>query len=251
VYLDVTIGLNSLQSYPLSAIIGSDSLVTMTILENGNPIDDISRVEWDGVDPTENPFPIGEDNRGGFENKTLFIRSSATEGVNDYEAIITSESGLTSTINFRITTMIPGTPVVANMGVIWNRSGQNNGSFDFEAGANVPSNNADRDLQDQGNVSDTDQTWLRQIAAVNGATLRSIVANQGGAPDGWTFGDVTTKEEIASLYEQANEYDGSAISENESFIISTSEGNLYLFSISDIEETPLDNFDQYMFDIKN
>jgi len=242
----VTIGVNALQSYPLTAAIGSSNLATMTVLENGVGIEDLSRVEWDGATPAANPFAIGEGNETGFDSKTLFIRSSATEGVNDYQVIITDENGLTSTLDFTITTEIPKVDVA--MGVLFNSAGPaGTGGLDLDGALGTGSMSDLAEIRDLG--LDANDNWLRQIATVNNSQIRYIIAGQNGVSESFTFDGVENKEEVPALFANGQDYGNETVLAGDVFGVER-DGVFYLIRIASVNEVTADNSDNYVVDIK-
>lgn len=231
---------------------GSGQMVSLEVREDGSVVDP-ARLGWDGVSMADltNPIPLTASQVDTFTEIALTIDLPLAVGTYVYDMTIADEFGLVSdTLTYTITTTPSGTPVSAEMGIIYNRSGMQNGGFDFETFATVPSSSADADIRDRGNISMTSQTWLQSIEAVNGATVRRLIAGQGGLAETFDFATVTFKEDLQDFYAQGSAYDNDALQVGDLLAVSTASGAVYIVSIANINVTDDDNDDSYEFDIK-
>ena len=226
---------------PLTGVVGSGELSTLTVLEDDVAIADFDRIFWEGPNVTENPFSVGDTNKDGFAGISLQLRTADVEATREYEIILTDVNGLTSSYEFTIVTEIPGTPVEALMGEFFNFDGQLFGSYDFETNDNVPQSNTMSDIRDGG--LDSNDNWRRVISPVNGASMRKLSGDN-------VFGNIVNKEELSGLFDAGTEFTGDVVATDDVFAVLTGEGNYVVFTITAIIETNNDNNDGYMIDIK-
>jgi len=245
----VTIEPGGVQNYPLTATLGDGDLATMLVTRNGMVLGE-SRISWNGSDVLSNPFDLEAEQLMGFDDVDLTIRASNMEGEGNYLAIVTDVNGLSDSVAFTIITETVGTPVDVAMGMFFNRSGQENGSFDFETNTNVSSSSEAADVRDLGIVSNTDPTWLQQLESANGATLKKVVPGMGTILESFSFDDIEDKEELAALFDGAVDYNSETVAAQDVFAVVTGEGTLAVFRIVAVNDDPVGNDDNYEIDIK-
>lgn len=246
----ITLGLEALHSFNFTAVKGSGDIVTIEVKENGI-IMDKSRLEFDNVAFLNNPNTLNASYQGGFTNKNITVRTSATAGDYEYTFIFSDLTGTKTEV--KVSTKVGTALIVNKEGVVFNMSGQQNGAMDLDTGDNVPSNSANSEIQDLGidiNLP-VATNWLQKIKAENGATMRLVEKTL--LPENFTFASITYNEEILNkLWPNA----GEIVAESPKVVV----GNIfvvkkgtkyYAFEVADVIVTTNDNNDYYKLNIKH
>jgi hypothetical protein len=189
----------------------ADSLASLTILEDG-VVMDASALTFAAGFAAANPLGFILEERDG-ATFNINIKPVVTENSSrTYTFVVTDANGITAERSVTVTYEIPpGTPTTFSMeGVFFNASGGGLGGLDLDNGAAVAFNSTDAEIQDEGinlNAAVGTENWRTQISSVNDAVLR--VANLAGLGDGITFDNITTVEDIATLFDDGTAPDGS------------------------------------------
>lgn len=252
----------ALVSLPLMAEAGSFEMSSITVFENGEIIQDFAdRLYYDALTTPfdSNPYALPQEDRMSLD-RTLFIRASTMTGVNAYRVVLTDEFGNSTSTEFNIDTGIAGTDVSLEMGVLFNRAGPaGTGGLDLDTGEGVGSSNADAEIRDEGiNGDDLDVNWIKTITGVNGTELRSLFPGLNGLSEFFTFADIEKKEQIEGLWDSSfifenTNADGNLTSfevEVGDMFIAKKGTQYYSFVVREVNETPDNNMDNYVVDIK-
>ena len=226
---------------------------------NGDPID-ANRLWWNDISNGNwpvNPGAVEGSDQFGF-SATLFIRAQSS-GTEEYTIGISDADDLyskTFTINVNITT-----PVTTLMGVLFNRSGPaGTGGLDLDNGMSTGSNSAEAELIDEGiDISLPDATnWIRKIKGAADTEVKELKPNEGGLLESFTFASVDSKEQVAALWDNglvftdmngAGELRSDVVEVGDMFVVSKA-GNFYIVRVTEVNENPNDNSDNYVMDIK-
>ena len=212
-----------------------------------------------------NPQLLTNNDRTNF-TYNISIIVPATPGDYVYEAVVADDKNVEDSDSFTVTVEETGTPLSSTLvGVLLNQAGPaGQGALDLDQGfgTGVTSNGmnatpADAEIRDMG--IDTDlpnaENWRQQIGAMNDATLRVVDVN--AQPEGFSFANVATKEEIIAAYDTGinlpTEVNGipasDPVSTGDLFVVERG-GVYYLLSVASVDVTASDNTDSYTFDIK-
>jgi len=249
----------TLLSIPIDVVAGSVPLASISVLEDGVLIGDVTRLTLGANNFDANPYIL----EGTFKDSImdmLFLRAHMDSGLKTYTIVITDENGETSQINLDITTQDPLTPVTELVGVLFNAAGPDGtGGLDLDEGFSTNSDSGLAEIKDFGSdfSEPTELNWLQRIGGVNGYELKYIYTGLPGVPEGFTFGGVVGKEEIVSLWSIGeaftsmvdNELASFPVEVNDVFVISNGT-NYYLARVSQVNVSSDDNGDNYRFDIK-
>lgn len=229
----------------LTAVKGNVPLSSISVLEEGALITDLTRLAWESGDWTSNPQILEGADVDGFTSKKLFLTSNNTVGLTNYTITLVDENGDESSINYAITILPVSTPLVdvATGVLLYNNSGPNFGAIDLETGTNVTSvSNPDADIIDQG--IDGDGNWLQIIAPADATTsLRSIDAS-------YTYENVTSKELLIEAYDGGTELAQTGTLMVGSTYVAKREDVYYMMIVTGVNPTTDDNLDNLIWDIK-
>lgn len=230
----------------LTAVKGNAALSSISVLEEGVLITDLTRLEWDSTQGSEewtsNPQLLEGEDVEGFTAKELLLRSNDVIGTTNYTITLADENGSESSIDYSIT--IVDTLVDVATGVLlYNNSGPNFGAIDLETGTNVTSvSNPDADIIDQG--IDGDGNWLQIIAPADATTsLRSIDA-------AYTYENVTSKELLIKAYDGGTELAQTGTLMVGSTYVAKRDDVYYMMTVTEVNPTTDDNLDNLVWDIK-
>jgi len=233
----------------LNASKGASPLSTLTVLENGVAITDLTRIRF-GIEndfgmATEfftNPLDLVNDEKDGF-NWFVWVNSHAG-GTANYTFQIEAEDAETASLDLDITinnlTELTGK-------LLNNNAGANPGSMNVLTGEAVLMSSTESHIRDQGiDLSmPNDQNWSQQIAPVNGASIRTPAA------DFPTFGSVNSASEILNGWDNGTTVGiTSALTIGSQFFVMTPTGEIVLIEVTDIVATANDNLDYYDLSIK-
>jgi hypothetical protein len=236
---------NNLLQVPLTATLGSDSLSTIAVYENGvlaaaNRLTLGAMTVWN-----MNPYTLPSTFKDGF-SETLLISLPTTNGTYSYLIIVSDPSGLTDSAAFDAEVDL-GTPVdsIKTMLVLANSAGPSGtGGVNLITGAQTGSGAAGAHLRDLGIDSGPVATnWLQQIGAGN-ATETLKLAN---AAD---YDGTTTKEEIESYFDNGTAVTADKLVGGEIFALKTLTGVYVLVRVDAVNVTTNNNADFYSLSAK-
>ncbi len=252
----------ALVSIPLTVGAGTFNLASITVLENGVPIDDFAnRLFYDDLNNafTSNPYPIPAEDINGL-SRTIFIRAAADAGTNTYTIQLADDAGNISESSFDVMTGIAGTPTTLLEGVLFNAAGPaGTGGLDLDTGVGTGSSDALAEIKDQGidQSQSLDQNWIKKISAINGSSMVFLSPGNNGLSENFTFSSVEVKEQIVDLFSAGITLNTDNDGNPESFFMEVGDtyivqrdGTYYLFIVKQINETPDNNGDNYVFDIQ-
>jgi len=240
---------NTLVSVNVAATMGTYDIASISVLEDGVEISDLSRIRFDNVEFDDNPMPLFSPQSEGF-TESVIIRT--INGNHDYIIRITDTEDNSAEGAFSIVETMTSTALDESYDfvLVSNASGPNQGGLDLDAGVAVASASPDAELRDLG--IDLNQpnasNWLQQVEAVNGSTLR--IVNVGNLPDGFSYDSVVSKEEVTDAFNSGNTVDPSPALQIGDLLAVSSATNIYLIRVDDIVVTASDNEDFYSFSIK-
>lgn len=254
----ITVDEGQSASLTLTASKGSVDLQSLTVYINDELVE-ASKLELAGVSASANPIVLEGSLVDGFEDK-LFIMPPSTPGDYNVKVLLTDTAGQEATATYVIRVKMSGTPVeqVDELLLLYNSDGQQKGALDLDAAtsseASVTSSSTDAEIRDLG--IDTDQpgssNWIQKIEGVNGASLRQIVPGQNGVIEGFTFGDIATKEQLDVLYSAGVVLDNntSAVVNAGDLFIVENNGKKYALVVTEVSPTTGNNDDYYIMDMK-
>ena len=250
-------------SFPITVGQGTFPLASITVLENGVPIDDFAnRLFYDDLNNafTSNPYPIPSEDINGF-SRTIFIRAGMDAGTSTYTVQLADDAGNISEGSFEVTTGISGTPTTMLQGILFNRAGPaGTGGLDLDTGTGTGSADATAEIRDEGidQSQSNDVNWIKRISGVNGTDLRFLVPGNNGLSENFTFESVEVKEQIAELFpnaiqfsevNSAGEFTSWDVVPGDTFIAQNG-NNFYLLVVREVNETPDNNADNYVIDVQ-
>ena len=204
------------------------------------------RVFYDNTVFPENPFVLAGDARTGFE-WVVRVKAHAS-GVQTYAFEIADVDGETERVSIDISA---GTLIDSNKVVLLLNAGgpANTGGVNLITGESVGSMNAGAHLIDKG--IDTDlpaaTNWIRRIAPGANAEVRILGANP---PEGFTFANVTTKEQIQAAYETGTMItESDVVNVDDIFLVFKNEKYI-LVIVRAVTETVDNNNDKYDLEVK-
>ena len=253
----------SLVSIPITVGQGTFALTSISVYENDVLIEDFAnRLYYDDLSfPFDgNPFVLPGADQNGFD-KTLFIRAAADAGVNTYRIVLADEVGNVTESTFDITTGVSGTPTTLIQGVLFNRAGPvGTGGLDLDTGASTGSADGAAEIKDEGidqSVSN-DINWIKRISGVNGSVIKFLQPGAGQISENYNFDDIAVSEQIIELFDvgidlglvNANgESTSWDIEVGDNFVVQGT-SKTYLLIVREVNETPDNNNDNYVIDIK-
>jgi hypothetical protein len=263
---DSDVALGGSFSVALSATKGSNSMKTLTILEDGNKIDiTTDRITFEGNAGVANPLLLLQDKVNAFDQK-ITVKAHTTFGVHTYDFVVADEKGLTSKVSLKIN--VVGVSLKNLTGILLNQSGPaGQGGLDLDTGASTgtvdtDANAKNADIRDEGVVSilpPYDQTWKQQISGMNGSVIKYIKKGQNGVSESFSYDDILYKEQVAALWGNGTAFtkksaDGKRdvsdkVATGDIFIVKNGE-KYYLLKTGTIKVTDTDNTDSYTFDVK-
>jgi len=248
---------------PLIVGQGTFLISSITVEENGVVIDDfMDRLRYDDLSfPfTGNPFSVPADDQIGLD-KDIYVRAPQDPGTYEYTVTVADELGNVSVGTFSITVEEQGTPVNTLQGVLFNRAGPaGTGGLDLDTGVGTGSADPDAEIRDEGIDTSVgnDVNWIKRIKGVNGTELKLLVPQFGGVPEGFSYDGVTTVEQLAALDGLGTEFtEVNSNGEIVSYLVEVGDiffakgtSRNYLLIVREVNETPDNNNDNYVLDIK-
>lgn len=253
----------NLVSIPLTVGQGTFLLSSIAVYENDVLIEDFAnRLFYDDLgNPFDgNPYILPTADQNGLD-KTIFVRAAADAGVNTYRIVVADELGNVTESSFDITTGVSGTPVTSIQGVLFNSAGPaGTGGLDLDAGEGTGSSDGAAEIKDEGIDTSVgnDINWIKNISGVNGTELRLMVPNTGGVSENFKYEDIVVSEQIDDLLGAGTPFQNTnANGDLVSWLVEVGDvfyaqgtNNNYLFIIREVNETPDNNGDNYVIDIK-
>lgn len=244
---------------PVSILAGTYPLKAIAVLDqDANPVD-VSQIFYgDLLTPfTTNPMDIMEDDKLGFDID-IYINAH-NGGLRTYTIAIEDENG---DVQFQDFTIDAGATVSLLQGVLFNAGGpMGTGGLDLDLGESVGSSDADAEIKDEGIDIDEpmDKNWIRRISGANGSTVKHLIPNQNGLAESFNFDDIQTQEQLAAIWNNGLDFvDTNNVGEVISFrvelddlFIVEANSKYYILKIVEINETPDNNQDNYVVDIKH
>ena len=248
----------------------ADPIASLTILEDGVAIDASALTFNGGAFTAANPLNLVGDETMGTTFDVNIRPVVDMNGSRTYSFVVTDANGVTAERTITVTYDIPpGTAITFDTtGVFFNASGGMNGGLDLDTGEAVPFNSSEAEIEDEGinlNAAVGTENWRTQVSATNDAVLR--IANLTDLGEGTSFDNISTQEDIASLFDSGTVPDGSDnfpdadgdTSASEEVTQELREGDVlavrrgdrsYLVRIDMIEFRAGSNNDRYMVSIK-
>lgn len=240
----------------LAAQSGSTPITSVTVLEDGIPISDLTRIQANGQDFPANPWIFTE---GQAALDWVVSIRNAEEGDHRYEIVVSDANGETSVVAVDIFGQATGTALTNTLTgkLLFNQAGPvGTGGIDLFTGESVGSSSALAHLRDEGIDLDLapNANWKQQISGANNATIR-LVTNQ---PEGFSFEGIQFTEEVQALYETGQELtiENAAGRKVTPFVIVgdtyavQSGPNHFLVTVTNIVITDSNNEDYYELSIK-
>ena len=256
---EITATPNSLVSIPLNILAGNKPLSHVAVAEGNEFVEDLSRLYFGDTQTnfTANPHPLDDADKGGFE-KNIIIRASAEPGTKNYRVFVVDGVSDGAFVDFQITT---GTSIDLIEGILFNAAGvAGTGGLDLDDGIGLGSRDAQAEIKDEG--IDLEQTlpnnWRQRISGVNGSEIKYVIGGSNGVPEGFSFENVTLKEELPGLFSSGQRFD-LLNGDDESISYRLNEGDMlivrnankyYLLKIREINIVTNGNADHYVIDVK-
>jgi len=252
----------SLLSIPVNAMRGSSDLAFVAVSEGMDLIADFSRVYYGNLQTpfSSNPHPLPESDQSGFD-QMIFIRLPEDAGSYTYQIFVIDANEQANIFEFTVDVGPSGTAIETLEGILFNAGGPaGTGGLDLDEGISTGSSDSRAEIKDEGIDLDLPaaNNWFKQISGTNGSTIRALYPGQNGLPEGFSFGNISVKEELPGLYEiaqelnllnSAGEQKTAPIVGGEIFIVNKNE-QYYLIRVLDVFVAAADNGDYYMIDIK-
>ncbi len=251
---DVTLPNQTNFKVELNATKGGSPLSTLTVLEDNVAVD-ASRVRF-GVDnditaatvASANPIGLIDDEKNGF-NWFVWV-SSHDSGTKNYTFEIADEAGNVETLSLNITIQMQ-TAVAELTGKLLKNAGgpAGTGGIDLLTGNGTGSSDIAAHLKDEGidlNLP-TSSNWLKNISAVNGATLR-VPGADFPVDD---FSAVEFAEDISIAFDNGTDVSSSGVVViGDRFLVRSANNTTFLVLVTNIVETTDNNDDFYELSIK-
>jgi len=250
-------------SMKIKADKGGADLVKLEIRQN-NVFVDITDFNWNGLSmmSSGNPFDLTEAEKDGFEEGEFLVDLPNSVGTFVYTMIIEDAVAQRDTATFVVTTEPNGTPIDIREDVLLNAAGPaGTGGLDLDTGESTgtgATSGAEAEIIDNGiNGANADVNWIQTISAVNGATMKYVVAGSGGVPESFTFDGLQFKEDLEGLYTVNsggvidNTNSSSIVQPGDTFIVQ--KGTQYWLITAkevNVKTAVGDNSDNYVFDVK-
>jgi hypothetical protein len=246
---------------------GTNTLSTLTILEDGTKISDLSRLEFVGQQGAANPFLLISGNENGF-TWDINIKVHEVYETHTYTFEVADEKGLKGSADFDLTIVEPLEMDIT--GVLWNQAGPvGNGGIDLDDGSttgtaphiNDPNDTYLRaEMRDMGLDSNavSGDNWERRIGSMNGTEIRFV----GNSLPDFDFSTVSTKEAVVTAFDAAAPFTetlpaftivvSAKVQEGDIFAVKRDDSRYYLVKVDKITETLTlgNNDDNYEVSIK-
>ena len=246
-------------SIPLNVLAGNKPLSHIAVAEGAEFIEDLSRLYFGDTQTnfTSNPHPLSAEDQNGFE-KNIFIKASTEAGTKSYRVFVVDGVSDGAFVDFEITT---GSSVDLIEGILFNAAGvAGTGGLDLDDGIGLGSRDPEAEIKDEG--IDLNQpladNWRQRVSGVNGSEIKYVQAGVNGVPEGFSFDNVTLKEELPGLFNSGMRFDllngddesiSYRLSEGDVLIVRNA-GRHYLLKIREINIVTNGNADHYVLDVK-
>lgn len=247
---------------------GTNTLSTLTILEDGTKISDLSRLEFVGQAGAANPFLLSGGNENGF-TWDINIKAHQAYETHTYTFEVADEKGLKGSADFDLTILEPLEMDIS--GVLWNQAGPaGHGGIDLDDGTTTgtaphvgdPNNfYLLAEMRDMGidSLAGSGDNWRRQIGSMNGTEIRFV----GNSLPEFNFSAVDTKVAIVTAFDAASPFTktlptwgafvvSAKVQVGDIFAVNKGGNKYYLIRVDNITETTNlgDNTDNYEISIK-
>lgn len=238
---------------------GSSPINSITVLEDGIIIEDITRLAANGTPFPGNPWVFTD----GLEALEAEITIRTNEDGNDhtYQVVIGDANEANALVSIDVIAQATGTDLTNSLTgkLLLNQAGPaGTGGIDLFTGESTGSSDANAHLRDEGIdlASEVASNWKRQISAINGSTIR--IVDPFEQPEGFSFGAIQFKEEVQSLFETGRDL----ITQNDvgrfvtpfvlvGDIFAVQQGDtFFLVEVTNLNVTEIDNDDFYELSIK-
>jgi hypothetical protein len=241
---------------------GTKQLTTLTIKENGTTID-ASRVEVVGTGGGSGTLLVSGADKDGFDWQ-IKITSHTSFGEKEYTFTLADEGGLTDEASVDVTVQEPLSKSLT--GILLNQGGPaGQGALDLDDGKRTgvtttgevpPSEGEIRDMGIDSSAMSLEVNWRQKIAGVNGCEIRKVGV---GAPEGFDFTKVDSKDQILAAFSTADAFtetlngikvNTGKVQKNDVFVVKRPDNRHYLVKVDNVVVTPADNQDKYELSIK-
>lgn len=245
---------------------GSSDLKSVRIQENNVNLPTSRFSINSGAIASNNPFLITGSSKTGVTYQIDIQVHDGFQETKTYTFQVTDDGNLTDMVSIEVTTK--GEPVTTLTGVLFNQAGPTGtGGLDLDNGNGTGSTAAEAEIRDLGldcTIPAPGLNWRRQIGSVNGADLRKVDLTK---VENFTFANVTFSEQIIGAYDA-----GTTLADGESTncananktnvtdvsaklivgdLFTVKKGDkYYLIRIDQINETAMNNEDNYVLSIK-
>lgn len=236
---------------------GSSLIQSVAVLEDGQAIQDLSRIQANSTEFPANPWIFSE----GVTTLDLDMGIRTNSDGNDhiYTIVTTDENGLESAVSIEVLAAPTGTSISNSLEgrLLLNQAGPaGTGGINLFTGESVGSSSAEAHIRDEGiDIEKTnDVNWNQQISGVNGSIIRTL----GNQPETFNFDNIQFTEEIVSLFETGDDLivqNGAGrfltpfVLVGDVFVVQNG-GDLFLLEVTNVNVTANDNNDFYEFSIK-
>jgi len=236
---------------------GSSLIQSITVLEDGQPIQDITRLQANNAEFPANPWIFSQAQSN--LDLELSIRTAADGNDHSYTIVTTDENGLESTVSIDVIAAPTGTNISNSLvgTLLLNQAGPaGTGGLNLFTGESVGSSSTEAHIRDEGIDLEKSASvnWNQQISGVNGSVIRTL----GNQPESFSFSNIQFTEEIVNLFETGEELiiQNSAgrfltpfVIVGDVFVVQNG-GNYFLLEVTNINVTMDNNNDFYEFSIK-
>ncbi len=237
------------KNYAITATpLGAD-LAKIAVYNDGELMN-FADLAFNGVDFDDNPYYLVGDDVSGFELADVLVRITEAD---NYILTFEVEDAFGETAKTKEIMVAAGTPIpdgyTASLSNADGPSGPTEpfpvfGGLDLDTGENVPVNSSEADIIDLG-LSVTTGEWRRQIQGVNGITLRAA-----SGPELLNFDNINFRETIIAAFDDGADVNPSEMVEEGNIFIANRGDDYFIMRVTDLDPSPDDNRDAYMFDIK-
>ncbi len=251
---------------------GTNQIKSIEILEEGVKLPTTRFTINGGAITSNNPFLVTGTSKGGATYEIAIQASSNFQETKRYTFVITDDKNVTDEVAVDITTK--GTQLVEFTGkLLLNQDGPaGQGGLDLDTGESVGSIASSTgnpaidtsykraEINDEGNVSPTNNTWRQVISPTNGAAVRYV--DKGKLPETFSYDNVKTQEEIVNAFDtgikfkevvvngMVVDFESNKLAEGDVFTVKTADNRYFIIKVTKITVTPNDNNDFYTFSIK-
>jgi len=237
---------------------GSSPIQSVTVLEDGNIIEDLTRLQANGAEFPANPWTFSEGQ--AMLEWEVSIRTSEDGNDHNYQVVVTDSREMMSVVGIDVFAQPTGTALTNSLTgtLLLNQAGPaGTGGINLFTGESVGSSAMEATIRDEGIDLDlaAASNWRRQISGANGSVIRTV---GDGQPETFSFGNVQFAEEIVNLFDTGKDLitqnaagrDITAfIIEGDVFIVKNGDTH-FLVEVTRVVQTENDNDDYYELSIK-